>query len=101
MQFNLSPYNLDALPRSTIVAISSARCRLISPSRIIPVSAIARACLAVFVPIQAASSQPASGPPPKASVPKRTFSGNWVTRDRNTGASVAGELINVVREKSR
>ena len=50
---------------------------------------------------QAAESQPMSGPNPEASVPKRTFSGNWASQPSSTRASCAGGWMRSMTEKSR
>src|SRR5262249_16111393 len=54
------PYNSFALSCSTMCANCDARSRVISPSRIIPVRAIASACRPLRAAIQPVSSQPSS-----------------------------------------
>src|SRR5689334_5960261 len=75
LQGFVQPYNRSAFSRITIRAISSARGRVISPSFIIPVSAIANASRADVVVCQPISSQSIGGDPGDRSVPNNTFSG--------------------------
>src|SRR5205085_9474864 len=68
-------YRPIALSRITMRAISSALARVISPSFIIPVSAIANASRADVVVCQPISSQSIRADPGDRSVPNSTFSG--------------------------
>ncbi len=71
-------------------AISAARSREISPSCIMPVSAMPSACRAVDAASQPPSSQFDSGGPGDASVPNSTFSGYISSQARIISASARG-----------
>src|SRR6185437_7405241 len=95
-----SRYAAIAFSRITMRASCSARGRLISPSRSIPVRAMASARRAEVVPSHAASAHPCSGPPSNASVPNSTFSGHSPSHWRSTPASSPGSTKSEIAEMS-
>src|SRR5579884_197865 len=94
------PYSFAAFRRSTISAMCSACGRVISPSAIIPLSAIASALRADSVVCQPISSQPISGVPGERSVPNSTFSGYHSSQYRSTRLSSRVGTSQVCSEKS-
>src|ERR1051326_6958910 len=94
------PYSFAALSWSTIWASSRARSRVISPSSIMPVSAIASASRPEWLVCQPISSQLISGVLGYRSVPNRVFSGYHSRKSRSTSLSFRVEISHVCSEKS-